>query len=438
MNLNQKYYDAYAKLNNVIRQRIKDERYIASGYTSNLDLLCEFNTEQLNQLLKKYMSGEKLSAMRAAKKIKTMRDLLETLVYYCLHGIGGEADLECTEIVKDIFSFTYGMGGTGAQASMALAQVGCPSILHLTDDSKEVCNILNSPFIYAVSSEKKLIHTNEAVSVNGQEIHFIIQYKKGDKICLGDQEERVPCSNRLILNQNTVNGSLPFYKAYFKWIEENSKKVSSILISGFNVVSGRDVLRDRLEHMKCHIELYRKNNPDGLVFYEDSFCHDITFGKDICELLYSYADIVSMNEEELEYRMNEIYGSDFDVHNIISCIEGAKYIRRKHRIRKGVIIHTKDYSMYVGDALKADIEKGLMYGNLLATAKSKNGWYGTVEQIGEVVKMDLSKRGAEGHRIVSESKYASDVVIVPTKYIDAPPYAIGLGDSFAGGVQICF
>lgn len=94
--------------------------------------------------------------------------------------------------------------------------------------------------------------------------------------------------------------------------------------------------------------------------------------------------------------------------------------------------------MYVGEPLAADIESGLMYGNLLATAKAQNGWYGTKEQVGEVLDFNLSPKGLENYQVVIQSEFADEVTLVPSKYIDKPQYTIGLGDSFLGGVQMCF
>ena len=94
--------------------------------------------------------------------------------------------------------------------------------------------------------------------------------------------------------------------------------------------------------------------------------------------------------------------------------------------------------MYVGDKLRADIEKGLMYGNMLATAKAKNGSYGTKKQIKAVLQFELSPNGMSKYYLIQNSDYKKEVVFVPSKYIDKPRYTIGLGDSFVGGVQICF
>jgi len=94
--------------------------------------------------------------------------------------------------------------------------------------------------------------------------------------------------------------------------------------------------------------------------------------------------------------------------------------------------------MYVGEETEADIEKGLMFGNMLATAKALSGWYGTKEQIEEVLKLPLSERGMEYKKLIEQRKFTQKVVLVPSKYIDKPKYTIGLGDSFVAGVQICF
>ena len=414
MVLEQKYQEAYDALDETVRQRTRNGRYTALGYTSNLDLLCDFKVERLNELLERHIPDGVLSEMKVADEIETMEDLLGTVVYYCIRGIGGEADVKNTKLVEESFHFDYGMGGTAVQAAMALAQLSCPSIVHLTDDSKEVCQILRSPSIYAVSQDGRLIHTDEVIQTNEQEIHFIIQFKKGDKICLGGQEAVIPCSNRLIITKITVNEFVPFSKPYFEWIERNGTVISSNVLSSFNALLDPQVLKEHLEYVKGHVAKYKEANPDGIVFF------------------------VSLNEEELKYTLKEMYDFDVDIEDIISCVEGARFIRAKFGIQKGVIVHTKDYSMYVGDPLKADIERGLIYGNLLATAKAKNGWYGTKEQIREVLDFELSPKGVENYEKVKASPFAGEVTLVPSKYIDKPKYTIGLGDSFVGGVQMCF
>ncbi|MFR3683890.1 MAG: ADP-dependent glucokinase/phosphofructokinase [Enterococcus sp.] len=438
MELEKRYQQALNSLQENVGRRVKKNQFVALGYTSNLDLLCDFDVCLLNNLLEKHLPDAELSEMKSAEQIDTIRDLLETVVYYCIRGIGGEVDVNNVKLVVESFHFKYGMGGTATQAAMALAQMDCPTVVHLTDDSKEVCDILNSPYIYTVSWDGELVHTKEIMQRNEQEIHFIIQFKKGDVIQLKNQKLEIPCSNRLILTKVTVNEFVPFSKPYFEWIEKNADKVRSNVLSSFNCLTDKKVLKEHLDYVKSHVEKYRRNNPEGIVFFEDAHYHDLEIRRMCLETIYPYVDIVSLNEEELKYTLNEMYEFCVDINDVFSCVEGARFIRGKFRIRKGIIVHTKDYSMYVGDQLQADIEKGLMFGNILATAKAQNGSYGTKEQIKEVMKFELSPKGTDNYLKIQESKYKNEVVLVPSKYIDKPRYTIGLGDSFVGGVQICF
>ncbi len=438
MSMEEKFQKAYQSLEDSIIRRSREKTYTAMGYTSNLDLLCDFRVEKLNELLAKYMPGKDLGEMKIAKVIRTVEELLETVVYYCIHGIGGEADVENTDLVRASFPFRNGMGGTAVQAALALAQIGGETLVHLTDDSEEVCEQLRSPYIHVVLENGQVGHAGEVVSCNPQEIHFILQFKKGDVVRSGDQAIEIPCSNRVILTKNTVNKYLPLWEPYFKWIEQNAKYVSSNVLSSFNSILDTEILKERLDYVKNHVRLYRRNNPEGIVYFEDAHFHDAKVRRLCVETIAPDVDILSMNEEELQYTLKEMYGYQVDINDIFSCVDGVEFLQQKLSVRRGIIVHTKDYAMFVGEPGDIDIEKGLMYGTLMATAKAANGGYGSKEQIREVLKLDMSDKGLWNLRRLQDGPYRERVILVPTRYIDKPKYTIGLGDSFTGGVQMCF
>ncbi len=437
MKAEEKYVEAFEQMEPLIRNRVENNVYTALGYTSNLDVLCDFQIEVFNQLLNKYLPDGDLTGMKAAEEIIDMKGFLETIVYFCVHGIGGEVDISDFGIIRNTFEVKNGMGGTGTQGAMALAAVTCPSIIHLTDDSKEVCDILNSPYIYTVSNKGELIHTNQITQTAEQEIHYIIQFKKGDVICLGSQMISIPTSNRLIITKIIVNEALPFSDSYFSYIETHAANIKSNVLSSFNAVQDKRILEQRLYYVKEHIKKYKAGNENGIVFFEDAHYHNKEIRQMCLETLYPYVDILSLNEEELEYTLN-MYGFPIEMNDIHSCMKGAAYMKERFSVKKGIIVHTKDYSMYLGSALSGDIEKGLMLGNMLATAKAVNGWYGTKEQIREVIKLPLSEKGVRYRELSAKEDVPWKVVLVPSKYIDKPKYTIGLGDSFVAGVQLCF
>lgn len=437
MNIEEKYAKLFSELGDMAKRRSDAGIYPALGLTSNLDLLCSFDGKMFSALLERYLPDGKLEEMRPAPMIRTMEELLETVVYYCRSGIGGEADIENAGMIRDTFVCRNGMGGTAVQAAMALQRIGCPSIVHLSDDSEEVCGLLNLPGIYAVSKEGELIPTGQFAPRQEQEIHGIVQFQKGDVIRLGNQEIEIPLSNRLILTELTVNETVPLYEPYFRYIADHGGQISSYVLSGFNCFSSKELLLRRIEYLKKNMEEYRKANPEGITFFEDSHYHDKGIRDACMDALCPCVDVLSLNEEELGYAVKNC-GVLLDLDDISSCVEGAESLRKRFRIRKGVLIHTKDYSMYVGDPLGADIETGLICGNLLATAKAMNGWYGTLEQIRELERYPFSEKGLRFRAQAAKAPWADRVTVAPTRYCDRPPYTIGLGDSFVAGVQMCF
>ena len=438
MELKDKFMNMYESLQQTVQKRSERQLYIAMGYSSNLDLILNYDSEMVSSLLAEHLKNADLTALVPAKRIRTMEELLSTIVYYCRNGIGGEVDIEETGLLKDHFVCENAMGGTAVQAAMALAEMNASSIVHLTDDSPEVCGILDSPFISAVSDDGRLERTGCISGHNPQEPHFILQFKKGDLLRLNGQTVRIPASNRLILTKVTINDNLPFHDPYFRWIEDHARLVSSSLLSSFNAITDPEILKDRLEYVRRHVQIYHERNPQGTVYYEDAHYHDDHVRKLCIETLFSSVDVLGMNEEELKSALEDIYGYHVDLSDVLSCAAGAEYLQKQYGVRRAMVVHTKDYAMYLGPTEGRDIETGLIYGLTMATAKAAFGQYGGEKEIREVLKLSLSETGLRNAGILADSPFRNRAVLVPTLYIDKPKYTIGLGDSFTGGLQLCF
>ncbi len=433
----QKAQKIYDDLANVIAARNAGGIYTAMGFSSNLDLAADFRIEILNELLAYHMPEADLKEMKPAVLIRTMKDFLETLVYFCLHGIGGEVDIENPELVSRCFPCKRAMGGTAVQAALALDQLGAGSVVHLTDDSKEVLEQLVTPNIKVPLSDGTLGGAEDVQGIHEQEVHVIMQFQKGCVIRLNGQEEEIPQSNRLILTKNTVNESLPLNEDYLHWVEQNARSVSSDVLSSFNCILDPELLKPCLERVKEHIDSYHKNNPDGIVYFEDAHYHDSTVRRMVIETLYPHVDIMSMNEEELEYTM-KMYGHPVQIDDIFSCAECLEYLRDRFGIGRGVIVHTKDYAMFAGDAEGLEIEHGIVYGSLMATSRAAFGVYGSDQEIRSILCHPLNETGVHNMELIEKSDLKDRVVIVPTFSLDRPKYTIGLGDCFTGGMQLCF
>ncbi len=425
------------ELQDTIKKRIERKQLTALGYTSNLDIVYELDTVIVNTLLAKHgISCGIICQEPTFQPVSSEKEFLETLVYYCLNGLGGERDISDASLLNCFGEGQKAVGGTAAQAALVLSGTGCPSLVHLTDDSDEVRGRMNTETIYTVDSLGRAVHTGQVKSRVGQEPHFIIQYKKGDEIELGDKTYVIPTSNRLILTKRGISELLPLSAKYFQYIEHHATCITSQVISGFNCILDLAVLKRRLSDTAAHISRYRAGNPAGIVYMEDAAYHDSVIRQSCMEHILPLTDIFGMNEEELADNARGMH-MDTEIRDIDSVVCFARAFRRKYGVRRGIVVHTADYAVFVGDKGDMAVERGLYWGGLLATARASVGRYPTLEDVERVLALPISEKGAEFAAAISAGSY-DDVQLIPTRYIDKPRFTIGLGDSFTAGMQICF
>lgn len=425
------------QLKDTIKKRAEQEQLAALGYTSNLDVVYELDTGILACLLRKYeICYEENGQAPPFLPIDEMKEFLKVLLYYCLNGLGGERDILDASLLDVFGEGRMAVGGTAAQAALVLAGAGCPSLVHLTDDSDEVCRQMDGELIFTADIGGRAVHTGQIKSRIGQEPHFIIQYKKGDEIESGTKTYRIPTSNRLILTKRGISERLPLSRDYFRFIEEHASHITSQVISGFNCILNRDVLMRRLSDVAAHMKRYREKNPAGIVYMEDAAYHDTAIRQSCMEYILPVTDIFGMNEEEMLWNA-EAVGITTDLCDIDSVVCFARKFRRKYAVRRGVVIHTADYAVFVGDSREIPVAYGLYWGGLLATARAFTGRYPTLEDVEKVLQLPISEKGAEFAAAISAGAY-DDVQLIPTRHIEKPRFTIGLGDSFTAGMQICF
>ena len=78
--------EIYESLSSVIAARNRKKVFTALGYTSDLDILLDFRMERFNELLEQYAPDGILAEMKPVSRIRTGRELVETIVYYCRTG----------------------------------------------------------------------------------------------------------------------------------------------------------------------------------------------------------------------------------------------------------------------------------------------------------------------------------------------------------------
>ncbi len=436
-----RYNDNYGKYLSAIDGDIvrckREDRYPVFAYTSDLDVLLKWDVEVFNSLLSR-LSIEEIS-FRSGDTIQNLNDFGRIFSYHAIHGLGGECDIlslsVCSEI-EALFDYSYALGGTGAQGAAALGAVGIPLVAHITDRSREVCELMNYDTISFVENGRRVGSQNH-VSGLPPVRHMILQFNKGDEIRVNGITYTVPVSNRLIMDYDTIHKVVPIDQGFIDFCERNAESITSFDISGFNAILDLQIASERLTFLRKHFERIRQKNGRTIIYLESAHY----FNPEVKELVFreasSFIDILGMNEEELVDLAGKLK-IDTDIGNIESVVRALSSVESAFKI-PGIVLHTKDYSLYCGAFLsQVDMEKGLTLGNLLSGTRARTGRYGSREDCKESLQMTLSPIGVTFYENLQKIADKPFCVLVPSRYMEKPACTIGLGDSFVAGVQTSF
>ena len=436
------YQDRYAEYVQQIPAYIEscreENRRVVFGYASDLDVVIDWDPEKFSRFLESYLKEE--PSVKEIDSIDSLEDFARIVSYYAVNGLGGEVDitsLAVCDYVQREFDTDYALGGTGAQGAAAFGAVGFPLIVYLTDRCRPVCRFLDYPGVESIE-EGRQVPVMDIATDDVPVMHIIFQFTKGDVIRWGSRSWEIPRSNRLIIDYDTIHKDLPVSPDFYRFCEENAGKIISYNVSGFNAIVDEAVARRRMEQLTAHYARVKAANPQCVIFFEGAHYLNPAVKEIVFEEIVHQADILGMNEEEL-VDMGGRLGCAVDEDDLDSVLAGLGKVMETYPAR-GIILHTKDYSMYFGHPMpQYNLELGLTMGNLMACTRARIGRYGSQADCLESMRqLSLSEKGLDFAAQLEGKKVPYHTVLVPARYMEKPLYTIGLGDTFVAGMQMGF
>lgn len=408
------------------------------GYTSDLDIVFHFDSAAYNQMLKDHLK-EKEPRILPEDSIDSVADLARVTAAYMISGEGGEADItdaSVCEYLTSHFKGVPGLGGTCAQGAAALGAMGMPLLAHISDRCREVCKLMDYPGLCTIKNGVP-VPIMDIATDHTPVYHMIFEYTKGDTFEIDGKSYTVPVSNRLIMGFDTIHKDLCVDEDFRQYLEDHASSMISYNISGLNAILDDELMKKRFQVMEPHYRKIRERNPSCIFYFESAHYLNPQVKHLVYHTLAHYVDILGMNEDELVVHTREC-GQDIDKSSFSDILRGLELVLNKHQVN-GIILHTKDYSMYYGNELKGiDIEKGLTMGNLMSGTRARTGRYGSRQDCAESLSLPLSPTGLQFADELASMSLSRSACLVPSRYMEKPKYTIGLGDTFVAGVQMAF
>jgi ADP-dependent phosphofructokinase/glucokinase len=302
----------------------------------------------------------------------------------------------------------YQVGGTGPQASWALATVGAASVLALADRSTEQLAVIDPRT--GVCAEESVVPAGSLVASGAPTKlpHCILEFSAGTR----SGTLAVPRSSRIILRF----GGEPIERD-----EQFSHMASTLaagaraaLLSGFNTLP-EDGDRDR----RWLADLARTWSEAGLAVIHHELAEFSTLAR-LHEAVYRIpATSIGLSLSELF----TLVGRRADPRML------AQQVARQYGASR-IIVHADGWALSVHQGDPKHQEMVLLAGNALAAARARNGRPATV--------LDPAEEATYTDDLPSADALADGwrVTCVPVPHLSRPARTIGLGDTFTAGVLL--
>jgi ADP-dependent phosphofructokinase/glucokinase len=386
---------------------------IALGLGNNTDYELVWDSKVFEACIREY--GIFQQDLEERRKIFTEKDLVITLLQFFQSERGGECVLDNPAVASQFasrFRYDVTIGGTCPRAGIAMDKLGYSSCMHLVTMNDEIRKLLPEKSTFVCS--------NPGVSYD---VHLIIQYTPGKRICANDIDITTVRANRIIVDDDHNNQVMNLSDDFFM---NHLADTKVFLVSGFNVMVDHDLLKTRLLYMRKQLKRLKKQGTR--IFYEDA-CFVSERSNELCkEYLFDYVDVYSFNEDE----MSDYVGCPLDLLDAEGVAKVAAELQAKFQVPL-IVVHSRYWALAYGERAPEYVHC-LKGGVTMATTRFRFGdafvEAAQYEDTYNLPALPKGRRFADAfHAVVGDRGYCVPAFEVPQEKATT----IGLGDAFVGG-----
>jgi ADP-dependent phosphofructokinase/glucokinase len=449
---------------------------ILCAYNANIDSIYHIDGSELSQMLGELEVENPVFADEFNKKIisppgsiSSKPDFLAGLITCMRDGSGAEwmiKDSSVFEWIKKTFidgSFMR-MGGNMGIMSNVLSELGASRVVpNVASLSKLQLSFFSGKAVYHPfegklykSSELENILPEHDTNNKPELIHFVFDFRKGDKVSLSGKDFTVPRENRFIATYDPLNFELHMDAEFRKYSEAHIEDMDGAIISGYHMLqenseTGSDY-KSKLDASLRQLQSWKNIRKDLHIHVE--FGH---FSSDDIALyafssLSKIVDRIGMNEDELAMLagLNGIDPNPILEMDSVAIADTAISLCNNSGLCR-MIVHTREFVVSVSCMKNDDPEiiiEAMKFGAGCAAAFACSGKLTDrnklLEIASEIPESESGKKETARLAQHIEDKLncstvcgiheSFQVTIVPTRICDEPVSTVGLGDTISAAI----
>lgn len=428
---------------------------ILCAYNANIDALYPITGAEVSDMLASEDTAELMEKITNPQGvINSMSDFLAGLLLCMKEGTGAEwliREPAVFQLLKDQFIHIskQRMGGNMGIMANVLCEMGAELVVpNVVRPTKRQLSFFSKKAVlipgYSTCSQETGYEEDEP-------IHFVFDFKKGDKVAFGNVCFTVPRENRFIATYDIMNMSLllnPFFEEY---AFRHAGEMDGLLISGFHMMlesyPDGSTFRDKLNKALEQLQMWGHMNNDMSIHVEFGHFNNKDLAQDVFSRISSLVSSIGMNEDELAM-LTSIHGvnaAKILQMDVFSLMEAAKCSILAFGLRK-MIVHTREYILSISsldDILPEEQLEAMGFGVACAGVFASTGQLHDRDRLRSMSSdLKVSEFGrTQMQRFIAATAAVQlgggatgtfgghQVCIIPTLLTDDPVSTVGLGDT---------
>ncbi|WP_292487612.1 ADP-dependent glucokinase/phosphofructokinase [Methanohalobium sp.] len=434
---------------------------ILCGYNANIDSVYRITGDEIYRLLEHQNQDNIIKKIEnPPNRIDSIDDFIAGLIICIRNGSGAEwlvHDDSVFEFLKNHFfdNSIIRMGGNCGIMSNVLSLMGAGKVVpNVAKPSKTQLDAFTDNESIIIPGYNNQNDINEDKEL----IHFVFDFKKGEKVTLNGSTIAAPRENRFIATYDCLNIELTINPDFKHYADEHIHEMDGALISGYHMLQeyypdGSSYV-DKFQKSLDQIKIWKQLNKQLLLHVELGHFSNVEIAQYVFSSLADHVDGMGMNEDELAmlHRIHSIPVNDILQMNAISILKASLQCVLISGLEK-FIIHTREFTLCVCkpevfdavcelESMKFGVKCAAVFADTgmlnnrnyveKTASKLEESYFGLkeVEKIKGFINGKSYNSGTYG------SHSGLSVGIIPTLISKNPISTVGLGDTFCAGTYL--
>ena len=422
---------------------------IICAYAVNLDAVCDVLVREISSLLPGGLSSEKIGLKGS---IARMEDLVSSLLYCMREGSGAEILIDSPALasrIEQAFTWQMRLGGNAGIMANVLVDLGAKPVLNAPAVGPRLAAMLHPevrlPLSGSLAEPGRVAQAKK--DDRPEPVHYVFQFKRGEKIQYGRDRFIVPQDNRFIASYDPVNTALLSSRDFDSYCLNHISAFSGAMVSGFHLLPLQDygkILPEKINQLRS----WKKRNPNLFIHLELGSFQSPRIMSHLLDLISEVSiDSLGMNEQELDAAAGLLKLSikTDPPASWQKSILAAELLQDKTGIFR-VSVHTREYiisTMRDGLLSARDEILALQSGvdaaaSLAACGSIREAPPEEFNDKGLAAAADLRRLGAVGFGRGAILQSGGRILsLVPARQVSCPMITVGLGDTATASIFFC-